>query len=116
MSSLFEEVEFKVPKSPADQKPEKVVIWDPEKLKEAAKKIEAEVEKIKLGTSEYHPHAVNPSSFGFPASNALKVFLSDPNDERFKGFVQIAKQDWGIIAAAVFREKLLPAREEKPNE
>jgi hypothetical protein len=116
MSSLFEEVEFKVPKPPTDQKPEKIVAWDPEKLKEAAKKIEAEVEKIKLGTSEYRSHAVNPGSFGFPATNSLKVFLSGPNDERFKGFVQIAKQDWGALAAAEFRKILLSAREEKPNE
>ena len=116
MSNFFKEVEFKMEKDPADQKPEKVVVWDQKIIDEAFEEILKELQLIRNGTSVFSSYAINPGSFGFPAENVLKMFKADPSDKAFAGFVQIAKQDWGASAGAHFAKLLRAAREEKNNE
>ena len=116
MSDFFKPVEFEEPPDPADNRPKTRVVWDEEKLKAAHKMIKAELEKIRNGTSEYHPYAIEPSSFGFPAANQLRIFLTDPSDKLFKHFCQIACQDWGKRAGEHFAALLSAARSEVPNE
>lgn len=116
MSNYFKEVEFEDTLSPADQRPEMVVVWDEEGLKDALKAIQAEIAKIKVGTSEFTHYAINPSKFGFPAENAIKVFVADPSDRTFEGIEAISKQDLGALAGKEFVRLLREARKEVPNE
>ena len=116
MSEFFKPVEFKEPPSPADNRPKTKVVWDEEKLQAAFKLIKKELEKIRSGTSEFTTYAIEPSSFGFPAANQLKIFLSDPSDKLFDHFKQIARQDWGKRAGDHFAALLSAARREEPNE
>lgn len=116
-SEFFTEIDFIIEANPDDhQKPDTVVIWDDEKLKSAFKEIEIELQKIRGGISEYVPRAIDPGKFGFPAENAIKIFLLAPNDRGFEGVKQIAKQDWGARAANHFIALLKVAREVKKNE
>lgn len=115
-SKFFKEVEFEEPRDPTDARPEKIVIWDKEKVKEAASHIREELSLIKRGQSELTPYAIDPGAFGFPAENALKIFERKPADKEFEGFVQIARQDWGARAAEKFASMLRPAREVVDNE
>jgi len=115
MSRFFEPVEFEPPKDPADQRPDKVVFWDPEKLAEAWKEIEVEIAKIKIGTSEYVSRAIDPGRFGFPAQNAMKIFISDPSDKAFEGIHAICRQDFMARAGDRFHKLLKDAREERDN-
>ena len=116
MSEYFKPVEFEEPKDPGHQRPKTIVKWDEEKLKEAWVQISAEIEKIKNGTSEYHPYAVNPGRFGFPAENAIKIFMSDPTDKAFDGIHAICRQDFSGRAGDHFHELLKACRSEVPNE
>lgn len=111
MSKFFNEVEFKIPPNPATPEPPKVV-WHKNKLEQSFKKIASEIEKIKNGTSEYVAYAINPGRFGFPAENAMKIFIASPSDKAFIGIKDICCQDFGARAGNLFYELLKEAREE----
>lgn len=115
-SKFFEEVEFEIEKSPADPRPKTIVVWDPEKLKAALAEIEEELTKVRGGASEYVPRAIDPGKFGFPAQNAIKMFVRDPSDKGLKDVTAIAKQDWGARMGAHVTTLLKDARSEKINE
>lgn len=116
MSRFFTEVEFPDLPDTTHQRPEKVTVWDAEKLAAAMDTIELELAKIKGGTSELVPRAIDPGKFGFPAQNAIKVFIRDPSDKVFDGIRPIANQDWGARMGKFVVETLLAARTEKTNE
>jgi hypothetical protein len=113
MGEFFKEVEFEMPESPAKPAAPPVVVWDPEILAEAVKRIEAEIEKIKNGTSEHSTYAVNPGDRGFPAMNAVKIFVADPSDRSFRGVSEILVQDFKVRAGTLFTALLKAARSEK---
>ena len=115
-SKFFKEVEFEIPPNPDEQKPKTVVVWDKDKLKAAFKEIEAELEKVKNGSSEYVPRAIDPGRFGFGAQNAMRIFVDDPSDKVFEGIHPICNQDFGAKAGNYFNGLLKEAREEKTNE
>jgi anthranilate phosphoribosyltransferase len=116
MSKFFTPVEFEEPEDPGHQRPATVVVWDKEKLDVAWTQIKEEIAKIKDGTSEYVPRAINPSHFGFPAANAVKIFIKDPSDKAFLGIRDICRQDFMGRAGDRFHELLKACREEKPND
>lgn len=115
VSKFFNEVEFEMTPSPASQKPAKVVVWDKTKLDAAFEEITQELIKIKGGVSEFVPRAIDSGKFGFPAMNAIKIFLSDPSDKTFEGIPEITRQDWGARAGNHFTALLKAAREVKDN-
>jgi hypothetical protein len=115
MSRFFTEIEFEEPET-VEQKPETVVHWDREKLDAAWTEILSEIEKIKGGTSDYMPYAVNPGRFGFPAENKMKNFVSKPSDKNFEGVHAICRQDFKGRAGDRFHSLLKACREEKPND
>lgn len=111
MSEFFEEVEFNI--SPSPGKPESPkVTWNKDKLQVALKEILSEISKIKGGTSKYTTYAINPGVFGFPAENAMKIFVENASDRTFKGIHDICRQDFGARAGDHFYELLKEAREE----
>ncbi len=112
-SKFFTEVEFPFEPDPTNPRAESVVVWDPTKLKLALAQIELEVTKIIGGTSDYVPRAINPGAFGFPAMNAIKIFVNAPQDKTFPDIEQIANQDWGMRAGKHFASLLREARELK---
>lgn len=116
MSRLFTPVEFKEPEDPGHQKPKTKVVWDKEKLQMAWTKIEVEIKRIKSGSSDYVPRGINPGSFGFPAENAMKIFIENPIDKSFKGIKEICRQDFMSRAGDLFYDLLKECREEVPNE
>ena len=116
MSRFFEEIEFEESKDPGHQTPKLLVVWDEEKLAAAWAEIKDEIEKIKVGASELHPRAVTPGQFGFPAENAMKIFLRDPSDKAFEGILAICRQDFAARAGDHFHELLKASRSEVPNE
>ena len=109
MSRFFTEIEFEP--SGNDDKPDYTkVAWCGAKLKQALEEIEAEIEKIRHGTSELVPRAIDPGRFGFPAHNAIKVFISNPSDKTFEGIHAICRQDFTGRAGDKFYELLKAAR------
>lgn len=116
MSRFFQELEFEEPKYEGVVKPKTVAFWDKEKLKVALDQILDEIEKIKNGTSEFVPRAINPSKFGFPAENAVKIFVSNPSDKLFEGIREICIQDFMFRAGVYFHQLLKECREERPND
>lgn len=118
MSRFFNEVEFDDPNDDFQklQKRGPRVIWDKDKLKKAYEEISHQISKIKNGTSDYTVYAVNPGSFGFPADNAIKIFISDPSDKAFEGVLEICRQDFGAKAGNHFHSLLKEARREETNE
>jgi len=110
MSEFFTEVEFDLPASPGLNPPKEVVTWDAKILKESMENIEGEIEKIKNGTSKHTTYAINPGKFGFPALNAMQIFVADPSDKTFKGIHDIARQDFGARAGDLFFMALRSAR------
>lgn len=115
-SEFFKPVEFPKTVSPGHQRPKTKVVWDADLLKEAKKAIDKECVKIRVGTSELVPHAIDNGRFGLPAHNAIKVFLEEPSDKTFAGIEPIARQDFGKRAGDYFVELLLKARKVVPNE
>jgi hypothetical protein len=116
MGEFFNEVEFEDTLSPADPRPETVVEWDKDKLETAYECIKLEIEKIKSGTSELTHYAINPSKFGFPFANVIKIFMADPTDKAFEGIESIVRQDLGAKAGTSFTAMIREARKEVPNE
>jgi len=96
MSRYFNEVEFEMLEDPgAPKKKEVKASFDPEKLKLAIVEIRAEFDRIADGTSKLTAYPINPGGFGFPAQNRLKMLEADPNQENYKAFLELAKQDLG---------------------
>lgn len=115
MARFFKEVEFSLPDF-EEEKPKKPgVFWDKAVLKKALKEIQAEIEKIKVGKSEYTTYAINPGKFPFPAENAIKAFVSNPSDRTFLLIREISNQDFGARAGEYFFELLKKGRVEVPN-
>ena len=102
MSNFFKEVEFEDTVSPAEQRAKLRVVWDEDMLKSAFETIQTEIDQIKGGTHEMTTHAIQPSSFGFPAENAIKVFVKDPSDRTFEGIEEIG----GVLETTVTRQDL----------
>lgn len=115
MGEFFNEVEFEDTLSPAEQRSETRVVWDEDMLKSAFETIQTEIDQIKSGTHEMTIYAIQPSSFGFPAENAIKVFVKDPSDRTFEGIEEIASANWGARAGKHFVALLREARKEVPN-
>mgnify|MGYP003631448182 FL=1 len=115
MSKFFKSFEFKVKDDPSIAIPLKLVVWDLEKLAEIEADIELEITKIKNGTSLYLKRAIDPGGFGFPAQNAIRIFVKKPSDKSFPGIKAIARQDWGPQASVAFAAKLNAARSEIEN-
>jgi hypothetical protein len=115
-SEFFTEVTFDEEKDPASNKPETVVKWDTDKLAAAFVDIEAEIEKVKAGTSDLTPRAIHPGKFNFPAMSAIKSFVADPSDKAWQGLVDIMKQDFGARFGTWASKLLNEAREVHPNE
>jgi len=115
MSKFFQKLEFEEPEYEGVVKPKTIVFWDKEKLKTVLEQILSEIEKIKNGTSEFVPRAIHPSTFGFPAENAIKIFVSDPSDKHFEGIKEICRQDFMSRAGDYFHNLLKDCREERPN-
>ena len=113
MSEFFKEVEFVIPPDPSAPKAAPVVTWDKEVLAQALERIEAEIVKIRHGTSKHTTYAIDPGGFGFPSMHAVKVFVEEPSDKTFAGVPSILKQDFGPRAATLFKELLNAAREEQ---
>ena len=114
--SFFKEVEFEDTVSPADPRPETVVEWDEAMLKTAYECVQLEIEKVKAGTSDYTHYAINPSKFGFPFENVIKIFMSDPSDKVFEGIEPIVKQDLGALAGKAIAAMIRECRKEVPND
>jgi len=114
-TEFFKEVEFEMPPSPGLNPPKEVVTWDAEILKESMESIEAEIEKIKNGTSKHVTYAINPGKFPFPALNAMRIFVADPSDKTFQGIHDICRQDFGSRAGDLFYLALRSARKVVKN-
>jgi len=117
MSKYYEQIELDFsedPNIPARSKPEKP--FNVDKLKEANDLICTEIGKIRKGTSDYHHYAVEPGSFGFPASNQLTIFMEKPCEKTYQAFKEIAVQDFGALAGNYFMELIDEARKESNNE
>jgi len=116
-SEFFKEVEFTIEPFRGDSnKPATKVVWDEDKMKEAWATITTELSRIKGGTSEYYPRAVDPGSFGFPAANAIQIFMDNPSDKGFADLAGITTQDWGKKASVYFLGLLKAARGVQDNE
>lgn len=114
MSKYFNEIKFTLNKDPAE--PDRTPapnLFDQKKLEVAEKEIQEEFKKIKNGTSNLVTYAINPGGFGFPAANLLRIFMSEPTEKNFKGFIDISKQDFGNLAAERFSNIMNNAREKK---
>lgn len=109
MSKFFTPIEFPVETDPQLPRPTETV-WDLEVVKAANAAILEEIEKLKSGTSQYSHYAIDPGKNGFPASNALKVFVRDPSDKLLKNFEDTAASTWGARAGKAFTAKLRAAR------
>jgi hypothetical protein len=115
-STYFEEIEFKTPESPGDPKRPKTVIRpNPEKIKEALEKIDAELKKITTGDSDLTHYAINNGNFGSPVGNAFKRLRGKSSIENIKAFVELAGQDLGVKAQLHFKKILTATLEEVPN-
>lgn len=114
-NKFFKSFAFKPKENPSKAQPKMIPIWDLEKLAEAEIGIELEIAKIKNGTSHYLNKAVDPGGFGFPAQNAIRIFIKKPSDKTFPGIKAIAKQDFGPRASAAFAALLYEARSEVEN-
>jgi hypothetical protein len=86
--------DFEFPKAPAAAltEPPILVVPTPE---EAVSRINAELQKISLGTSKMTPHAVQIREGATPFLSAVKTFAIEPTVERGKTLVSLAKQDFG---------------------
>lgn len=58
--------------------------------------INAEIQKIQLGTSKMTPHAVQVKEGSTPFLHALKTFSVDPTVDTAVALVSLAKQDFTI--------------------
>lgn len=115
-SEFFKEVEFSVESFGGDSnKPATRVYWDKAKLDKAYEDIKTELRRIKGGTSDYSPRAVDPGTFGFPADNAIRIFIDNPTDKGFKDLQGITVQDFGKKASVYFLGLLKVAKEVIPN-
>ena len=114
-NKFFKSFDFKVKENPSKSQPRMIPHWDLEKLAEVEITIEEEIAKIKNGTSLYLNKAVDPGGFGFPAQNAIRIFIKKPSDKTFPGIKAIAKQDFGPRASAAFASQLYEARSEIEN-
>ena len=112
MSEFFKPVDFTFPEDPADNSPKIAVIWHREKLASALAEIEEEVVRIKNGTSDLVTYPIDPGAWGFPAMNALKIFVADPFEKDVLGLQAILKQDFSARAGDLFFKLVMEAREE----
>lgn len=105
--SRFTPVKFEMPKNAEKTSKSKTINFNDELLKAVADSIRSDFEDIKVGESDLTSYAINPGSFGFPADNRLKILLTNPNEKNLKGFLEIAKQDFGVAAHEKWKRLLL---------
>ena len=82
----------------------------PERVVEA---INAELQKIQLGTSKMTPHAVQVREGATPFLHMLKTFALQPTVDTALALVSVAKQDFGTtfgrfveaLVSSLFKEK-----------
>lgn len=105
--NYFKEIEFEMPEDPGApvKKPEKV-LFNKDKLETAIVEIKAEFERIREGTSALTTYPIDPTNFGFPASNRLTILEKDPTQKNYLAFLEIVKQDLGQRVAVYFMEVL----------
>jgi len=115
VNKFFKSFKFVPKENPSKALPKMIPVWDLEMLATAEITIEEEITKIKNGTSLYLNKAVDPGGFGFPAQNAIRIFIKKPSDKTFPGIKAIAKQDFGPRASAAFSAMLYEARTEVEN-
>jgi hypothetical protein len=113
---FFEPIEFKEPIDPSSNKPKEIVIWDKEQLKQAWEEIQKGIEQIKRGTFPGISVALDPGRFSWPAANAVKNFMEEPNDRNFKGIREILRQDFKASGGEKFYRLLLKCRRVEKNE
>lgn len=105
MSKFFQPIEFKVEPDHELPRPTETV-WDTSAIKLAEASIMAEIESLKAGTSQYSAYAIDPGKAGFPAVNALKVFVRGPTDALLKNFEATANSTFGARAGKAFTAQL----------
>jgi len=113
--SYFSPIEFDEPKDPGAVAPSPPkVTFNKEKIKAAIVRIEAELEKVRVGKSPLMAYAINPGRFGFAITNLMSAVLADPTEKAMAEVVQIAAQDLGINFAE-FVKLTLGDTKETPN-
>jgi hypothetical protein len=115
MSDAFKPVDFDELIPPEPKKKVVVDPFDPEKLKIAVSQVKQEIENLADGTSLYLKRALNFGAIGCPAQNQLRIFAAKPTMTNFKGFVQLANQDFSSRPAKAMEAILLTALAEKPH-
>jgi hypothetical protein len=109
MSNAFKPVNFDILLPPEPKKKEVTQPFDPEKLKLAIAQVKQEIENLSDGTSLYLNRAINFGAIGCPAQNQLKIFAAKPTMANFKGFIQLANQDFSARPANAMEAILLTA-------
>ena len=95
MKDLFTPVNYDEQFPTATQAATAPAVEEPMTAERVVETINAELQKIQLGTSKMTPHAVQVKEGSTPFLHMLKTFAIQPTVDTALSLVSVAKQDFG---------------------
>lgn len=105
---IFTPVNYDEAFPPAPQATASVVPETPKTAAEVVEAINAELQRIQLGTSKMTPHAVQVREGSTPFLHSLKTFSAEPTVDNAVALVSISKQDFSATFARYVESLVTP--------